>query len=112
MQTTALVLTAHSGTQGDSKDTSNASGPSTKLLGGKDVIYTGKGSYVRDDARKYPSKTSMTGGFAGGERGVEQYVSDGEVQFDDESRPQVSFCFLIPRRPDVDLLGHCETSAR
>jgi hypothetical protein len=25
-----------------------------------------QGNYVRDDARKYPSKTSLAGGFAGG----------------------------------------------
>jgi hypothetical protein len=66
-----------------------ASGPATKLLGGKDVIYTGKGNYVRDDARKYPSKTSLAGGFAGGERGVKKFVAEGDLTFDDDFRPQV-----------------------
>jgi hypothetical protein len=64
-------------------------GPSTKLLSGKDVIYTGRGNYVRDDAMKYPSRTKLTGGFAGGERGVSQFVKEGDLQFEDEFRPQV-----------------------
>eukprot|EP01025_Chloroclados_australasicus_P050097 TRINITY_DN5726_c0_g1_i1.p1 TRINITY_DN5726_c0_g1~~TRINITY_DN5726_c0_g1_i1.p1 ORF type:complete len:190 (-),score=15.24 TRINITY_DN5726_c0_g1_i1:163-732(-) len=65
-------------------------GPATKLLGGKDVIYTGKGNYVRDDAQKYPSRTAVTGGFAGGERGVRKFVAEGDIQFEDEFRPQNS----------------------
>jgi hypothetical protein len=64
-------------------------GPATKLLGGKDVIYTGKGNYVRDNADKYPTKDGLSGGFAGGERGVEAYVSDGEVSFDEDNPAQV-----------------------
>ena len=49
-----------------------------------------QGNYVRDDARKYPSKTSMAGGFAGGERGVRKFAEEGDLSFDDEFRPQVS----------------------
>lgn len=75
--------------QGEKVNKGKPSGPATKLLGGKDVIYTGQGNYVRDDAKKYPSKTKMTGGFAGGEKGVKQFVADGDLSFDDEFRPQV-----------------------
>jgi hypothetical protein len=67
----------------------NPTGPSTKLLSGKDVIYTGRGNYVRDDATKYPSRTNLTGGFAGGERGVSKFVKEGDLQFEEEFRPQV-----------------------
>ena len=49
-----------------------------------------QGNYVRDDARKYPSKTSMSGGFAGGERGVRKFAEEGDLSFEDEFRPQVS----------------------
>lgn len=75
--------------QGDKVSEGKPSGPATKLLGGKDVIYTGRGNYVRDDAKKYPSKSKMTGGFAGGEKGVKQFVADGDLSFEDEFRPQV-----------------------
>ena len=64
-------------------------GPATKLLGGKDVMYVGKGNYVRDDASKYPTKDGLSGGFAGGERGVQKFASDGELEFDESNRPQV-----------------------
>lgn len=72
-------------------------GPATKLLDGEDVLYVGKGSYVRDDSTKYPSKTELTGGFAGGERGVKQYLEEGYVSFDEESRPQVRSRTLVLR---------------
>ena len=77
--------------QGDDSDVleTRPTGPSTKLLGGKDVLYTGKGNYVRDNAEKYPTKDGLVGGFAGGERGVDAYVSDGEVSFDENAPPQV-----------------------
>jgi hypothetical protein len=48
-----------------------------------------QGNYVRDDARKYPSKDSMSGGFAGGERGVRKFAATGDLSFEDEWRPQV-----------------------
>lgn len=39
----------------------------------KSKIYVGKGRFVEDDPSKYPEKTSLTGGFAGGEvRAVSQ----------------------------------------
>lgn len=33
----------------------------------KSKIYVGKGRFVEDDPSKYPEKTALTGGFAGGE---------------------------------------------
>jgi hypothetical protein len=73
---------------------------------GSDPIYIGmkKGAakdndapqYIVDDQRKYPSRESLgplsgvVGGFAGGERGVQQYVQDGEVTIADKPRKQSS----------------------
>lgn len=33
-------------------------------------IYLGKGRFIKDDPKKYPSKTELTGGWAGGEAGL------------------------------------------
>ena len=33
-------------------------------------VYVGKGKWLKDDARKYPSRTTLTGGWAGGEVGL------------------------------------------
>lgn len=33
-------------------------------------IYIGQGRYVEDDPEKYPDKTVLAGGWAGGEKGV------------------------------------------
>lgn len=30
-------------------------------------IYLGKGRFIKDDPKKYPTKTELTGGWAGGE---------------------------------------------
>lgn len=74
----------------DDSNDPTPTGPSTKLLGGKDVIYTGQGNYVRDNKERYPSKDGLgVGGFAGGERGVEKYVSDGELEFDKDNKQPV-----------------------
>ena len=35
-----------------------------------DTVYVGKGKFVKDDARKYPSRDALTGGWAGGEVGM------------------------------------------
>jgi hypothetical protein len=45
---------------------------------------------AQDDARKYPSKDSVagflnTGGFAGGEAGIQQFLRDGKVTLADEA---------------------------
>lgn len=55
--------------------------PSPGALGsGEDTIYVGKGQYIKDDVRMYPSKedagplTGSTGGFAGGERGLQHFI--------------------------------------
>jgi hypothetical protein len=64
------------------KDKGTASGP-------KKGIYVGKGKFVSDDSRSNESKvmkltgrdSSLVGGFAGGEMGLQEYVSKGEVPF-------------------------------
>lgn len=50
-----------------------------------------KGNYARDDKIKYPERSSTTGGFAGGERGVDKFVQDGDLSFapEGEFRKQV-----------------------
>jgi hypothetical protein len=67
-----LPLDLHAVLQKEGYDDSNdpiPEGPNTKLLGGKDVLYTGQGNYVRDNKERYPSKDEFgVGGFAGGER--------------------------------------------
>ncbi|KAL3143055.1 hypothetical protein ABBQ38_003330 [Trebouxia sp. C0009 RCD-2024] len=47
------------------------------------------GRYIQDDPRKYPNKENLgpfggvTGGFAGGEAGLQQFVQEGEIKFKD-----------------------------
>eukprot|EP00955_Chlamydomonas_euryale_P116303 366410-Chlamydomonas_euryale.AAC.2 len=72
--------------------------PSDFPLPGKDPIYVGfgkdelevkrtgvKGRIIYDQSAKYPSKedagffTGVAGGFAGGERGIQAFIRDGEV---------------------------------
>uniref|UniRef100_A0A7S0WWP0 Uncharacterized protein n=1 Tax=Pyramimonas obovata TaxID=1411642 RepID=A0A7S0WWP0_9CHLO len=48
----------------------------------KDIVYIGKGKFVKDDVRKYPNKenvlglTGLTGGWAGGEKGLVEIRSE------------------------------------
>jgi len=52
---------------------------------GKDKIYVGNETYVKDDARLYPGKEDVgffsgaTGGFAGGEVGLKRFAADGDI---------------------------------
>mmetsp|Transcript_13076 Transcript_13076/g.36785 ORF Transcript_13076/g.36785 Transcript_13076/m.36785 type:complete len:339 (-) Transcript_13076:299-1315(-) len=52
---------------------------------GKDVIYIGKETFIKDEGRKYPDKEDIgllygaTGGFAGGEEGLKKYIETGEI---------------------------------
>lgn len=81
---------------------------------GSDAIYIGKRKggpigdadevYIVDDDRKYPQKEDMggfagvVGGFAGGERGVQQFVEKGEVSLSQASKEPGSplvFAILI-----------------
>lgn len=39
----------------------------------------GKGRYIKDNAQKYPDRTPLTGGFAGGERGLKTFVETGDI---------------------------------
>ena len=36
-------------------------------------VYVGKGKWLKDDVSKYPSRTTLTGGWAGGEVGMWQF---------------------------------------
>eukprot|EP00892_Ulva_mutabilis_P006364 jgi/Ulvmu1/409/UM001_0416.1 len=53
---------------------------------GPDAIYIGQGKFIKDDPRKYPNKesagllTGATGGFAGGELGVKQFVEKSSLE--------------------------------
>lgn len=43
-------------------------------------IYIGQGRYVEDDPKKYPTKDSFgTGGWAGGEAGLQQWLEKGDA---------------------------------
>lgn len=44
-----------------------ANTPEVKSATGKAKIYIGKGRFLEDDPTKYPDRTVLTGGFAGGE---------------------------------------------
>ena len=56
---------------------------------GRDEIYIGfskeddrtgkKGRILRDDAKKYPQRDTLTGGFAGGELGLRKFVETGDI---------------------------------
>lgn len=43
---------------------------------GVEKIYVGKGRYIVDDPSKYPGRNSLTGGFAGGEVGLKNFVAE------------------------------------
>ncbi|GBF96556.1 hypothetical protein Rsub_09139 [Raphidocelis subcapitata] len=77
-----------------------------KPQGGKAPIYLGysksdadlrkvgaPGRFILDDPSKYPAKEDLgffagaTGGFAAGEKGVKQFVRDGELQLRKEGQP-------------------------
>lgn len=47
------------------------------------------GRTITGDVEQYPSRTSLTGGFAGGEAGLQQFLEEGEVKFKDpnEGKP-------------------------
>jgi len=70
---------------------------------GSDPIYIGKKKggasgelFVLDDDRKYPGRENMgplsgvVGGFAGGERGVQQFVEQGDIDVNPPGRKQAS----------------------
>lgn len=74
--------------------------PAVKTGQGKDPIYVGyskddidlrksgkPGRFLIDDARKYPSRNELTGGFAGGEAGLKTFVATGDIKLADQSRP-------------------------
>lgn len=56
----------------------------------------GKGRSIRDDPSRYPDKEDVgilpqvTGGFAGGEMGVKQFVESGDIKLSPKGKPQFS----------------------
>eukprot|EP00890_Picochlorum_soloecismus_P003619 jgi/Picsp_1/4258/NSC_01767-R1_protein len=46
---------------------------------GKEKIYVGKGRFIEDDPNLYPEKTPLTGGFAGGEVGLQSFVAKADI---------------------------------
>ncbi|PSC72158.1 hypothetical protein C2E20_4510 isoform A [Micractinium conductrix] len=46
---------------------------------GSDTIYLGNGRTIVDDAKKYPERNELTGGFAGGELGLQYFKEKGDV---------------------------------
>jgi hypothetical protein len=46
----------------------------------KEDIYLGKGRFIKDDPKKYPSKTELTGGWAGGEAALWELRDEIKVQ--------------------------------
>ena len=53
---------------------------------GRDVIYLGRGRTIKDDARKYPARNELTGGFAGGELGLAAFKDLGDVPIAEDGR--------------------------
>ena len=47
--------------------TAEAKTEETTVPEGKAKVYVGKGRFIVDDPTKYPDRTILTGGFAGGE---------------------------------------------
>ena len=43
-------------------------------------IYIGQGKWVKDDPKKYPSKSQWAGGWAGGEEGLQKWLEEQEVR--------------------------------
>ena len=46
---------------------------------GTEKIYIGKGQYIVDDPSKYPGRNALTGGFAGGEVGLKNFVAESGI---------------------------------
>lgn len=46
---------------------------------GTEKIYIGKGQYIVDDPSKYPGRNALTGGFAGGEVGLKNFVAENGI---------------------------------
>lgn len=62
-------------------DSAQASSESSgaPLPPGSEKIYVGKGQYIVDDPSKYPGRNALTGGFAGGEVGLKNFVAENGV---------------------------------
>jgi hypothetical protein len=46
----------------------------------QEEIYLGKGRFIKDDPKKYPSKDEWTGGWAGGETGLWSFRDEIKVR--------------------------------
>jgi hypothetical protein len=54
---------------------------STQARAEKEDVYIGRGKYVKDDPEKYPSRTELTGGWAGGEKGLQDFLANNKVHY-------------------------------
>ena len=63
------ILTRAKKEKKKSEDTSN-----------HEEVYIGQGKYVTDDPKKYPSKSQWTGGWAGGEEGLQKFLEEAAVR--------------------------------
>lgn len=62
-------------------------------------IYIGKGRVVNDDPKRYPERTVLTGGWAGGEKGLWEFREAAKVSEADVASPfPFSRALLYPRR--------------
>lgn len=71
--------------------------PAKPIGKGKDLIYVGKPKgakevddktkFVKDDARLYPDRNALTGGFAGGEVGLKRFSETGDIGLKEDGVP-------------------------
>jgi len=71
-------------TKAESSESSAPAQPqqSKPLPDGIEKIYVGKGRYLEDDPSKYPGRDNLyTGGFAGGETGLKNFVAEKGIPY-------------------------------
>lgn len=70
------------GAQGVSEAVKTTKNVEKELADGKARIYVGKGRYIEDDPSKYPGRdNAYTGGFAGGETGLKNFVAKEGIPY-------------------------------
>lgn len=79
---------------------------------GRDEIYVGKGRKIRDDARKYPQRNELTGGFAGGELGLRTFLEQGDIPLLGERSVAQRTAQRIAQRPLGQGLGNGASELR
>ena len=69
-------------TKAESSESSAQPQQSKPLPDGVEKIYVGKGRYLEDDPSKYPGRDNLyTGGFAGGETGLKNFVAEKGIPY-------------------------------